>query len=89
MATLQQRRSENVSGNFYVDRSCINCDTCRWMAPSVYSQEGSQSIVYHQPSNEKERILALEALLACPTAFNWYGRKAKRYQSPYSRNFLC
>ena len=68
MANLQQRRSENIDGDFYVDRSCINCDTCRWMAPNIYRQEGSKSAVYHQPNNSEERIQALEALLACPTA---------------------
>ena len=29
MATLQRKRAENVEGNFYVDSSCIDCDTCR------------------------------------------------------------
>ncbi len=28
MAHLTQRRSENIDGDFYVDRSCIDCDTC-------------------------------------------------------------
>ena len=68
MANLKEKRSQNVDGDFYVDRSCINCDTCRWMAPNIYRQEGSKSAVYHQPSNSEERIQALEALLACPTA---------------------
>ncbi|MGC1310293.1 MAG: MBL fold metallo-hydrolase [Phormidesmis sp.] len=67
MAHLKDRRSQNVEGNFYVDSSCIDCDTCRWLAPEVYSREGSQSIVYHQPTTGKQRIAALEALLACPT----------------------
>ena len=68
MAKLQQRRSQNIDGDFYVDNSCINCDTCRWMAPNIYRLEDSKSAVYYQPSNEEERIQALEALLACPTA---------------------
>ena len=68
MAKLQQRRSQNIDGDFYVDHSCINCDTCRWMAPNIYRLEDSKSAVYHQPSNQQERIQALEALLACPTA---------------------
>ena len=68
MAHLQDRRVQNVDGNFYVDSSCIDCDTCRWIAPQVYGREGSQSIVHHQPVTDAERIMALEALLACPTA---------------------
>ena len=68
MAHLNQRRAENVSGDFYVDRTCIDCDTCRWMVPEVFSSAGGQSAVHHQPANETERLRSLQALLACPTA---------------------
>lgn len=68
MAQLKQRRSENQSGNFYVDQSCIDCDTCRWMASEVFYRAGEQSAVYHQPSNETEQLRAMQALLSCPTA---------------------
>jgi len=68
MAHLNQRRSENVSGDFYVDSTCIDCDTCRWMAPEVFHSAGEQSAVHHQPVNETERLRSLQALLACPTA---------------------
>lgn len=68
MATLKQRRSQNVSGDFYVDSTCIDCDTCRYMAPEVFDRADEQSAVYHQPSNEAERLRALQALLSCPTA---------------------
>ncbi len=68
MAHLTERRSENVSGNFYVDRTCIDCDTCRWMAPEVFADIGDQSAVYHQPMTEAEHLKAMQALLSCPTA---------------------
>ncbi|MBD0363250.1 MAG: MBL fold metallo-hydrolase [Coleofasciculus sp. C3-bin4] len=68
MAHLNQRRSQNVSGNFYVDSTCIDCDTCRWMVPEVFHRAGEQSAVYHQPASETERLRSLQALLACPTA---------------------
>lgn len=68
MAQLQQRRSQNASGDFYVDKTCIDCDTCRWMAPTVFNRAGEQSAVYHQPTHEEERLQALQALLSCPTA---------------------
>ncbi|WP_017315808.1 MBL fold metallo-hydrolase [Mastigocladopsis repens] len=68
MAHLNLRRPQNVSGDFYVDTSCIDCDTCRWMAPEVFTEDDEQSAVYHQPTNEKERLAALQALLACPTS---------------------
>ena len=68
MATLQRKRSENISGNFYVDSSCIDCDTCRWVAPHVFNRQGTQSAVYHQPDSKEETLEAMQALLACPTA---------------------
>jgi glyoxylase-like metal-dependent hydrolase (beta-lactamase superfamily II)/ferredoxin len=68
MARLEQRRPQNISGDLYVDSTCIDCDTCRWMAPEVFHEAGDQSAVYHQPENEKERLHAMQALLACPTA---------------------
>lgn len=68
MAHLNLRRPENVSGDFYVDSSCIDCDTCRWMTPEVFDRTGEQSRVYHQPQNEIERLRSLQALLACPTS---------------------
>ncbi|MHC5676879.1 MBL fold metallo-hydrolase [Nostoc sp.] len=68
MAHLNQRRSQNVNGDFYVDSTCIDCDTCRWMTPEVFSRVDEQSVVYHQPTSQAQRLAALEALLACPTS---------------------
>lgn len=68
MARLEDKRAENITGEFYVDSTCIDCDTCRWMSPSVFTRKEGQSAVYHQPENETERIEALQALLSCPTA---------------------
>lgn len=68
MAHLTQRRPENVAGDFYVDSTCIDCDTCRWMAPAIFYDIGDQSAVYHQPETPDERVRAMQALLSCPTA---------------------
>ncbi|MEM8831391.1 MAG: MBL fold metallo-hydrolase [Cyanobacteria bacterium P01_G01_bin.19] len=68
MATLQQKRAENIDGNFYVDSTCIDCDTCRWVAPAIFNRQSSMSAVYHQPHTKEERVVAMQALLACPTA---------------------
>ncbi len=68
MAHLSQRRSENVNGDFYVDSSCIDCDTCRWMAPEIFLRDRGKSAVHHQPIDEIQRLHSLQALLACPTA---------------------
>ncbi|MEP6743176.1 MAG: MBL fold metallo-hydrolase, partial [bacterium] len=67
MATVHNRLPENVPGDFYVDASCIDCDTCSQLAPSVFRDHGAQCSVYHQPETEAETRLALMALVACPT----------------------
>ncbi|MEO1095184.1 MAG: MBL fold metallo-hydrolase [Cyanobacteria bacterium J06638_28] len=68
MAHLKSRRSQNIEGDLYVDSTCIDCDTCRWMAPAVFTRVGDQSAVSHQPETDAERLAALQALLSCPTA---------------------
>ena len=67
MANVLQRLPENVPGDFFVDASCIDCDTCSQLAPSVFRDHGEQCSVFHQPENEAETRLALMSLVACPT----------------------
>ena len=63
------RRSENAPGEFYVDESCIDCDTCRWMTPEVFTRTNYKSAVYQQPkSGDRDlQLSALQAAIACPT----------------------
>ncbi|HEX8921675.1 MAG TPA: MBL fold metallo-hydrolase [Pyrinomonadaceae bacterium] len=67
MAKIAQRLPENVGDDFYVDSTCIDCDACRQIAPTIFRDHGDQSSVYHQPESEEETRLALSALVACPT----------------------
>ncbi len=67
MANPQKRVSTNVAGEFFVDDTCINCDTCRQLAPSVFEDTGETSAVTHQPQTAEEIRSATRALLACPT----------------------
>jgi glyoxylase-like metal-dependent hydrolase (beta-lactamase superfamily II)/ferredoxin len=67
MANIARRLEENVGQDFFVDSSCIDCDACRQLAPTVFRDHGDQSSVYHQPETEAETRLALSALVACPT----------------------
>lgn len=67
MALLEQRLPENVPGDFFVDSSCIDCDACRQIAPTVFRDRGDSSVVYHQPQTSEEIRSALMALVACPT----------------------
>ncbi|MCC6273841.1 MAG: ferredoxin [Deltaproteobacteria bacterium] len=68
MANPLKKVPENQPGEFFVDSSCIDCDTCRQLAPSTFADAGSYSYVRAQPVGEGERRLALRALLACPTS---------------------
>ncbi len=67
MANIHQRLPENIPGDFFVDASCINCDTCSQLAPTVFRDHGEQCSVHHQPVNDAEIRLAMMALVACPT----------------------
>ena len=67
MANIARRLRENVGEGFFVDSSCIDCDACRQLAPTVFRDHGEQSSVYHQPETEEETRLALSSLVACPT----------------------
>jgi len=67
MASPARRLAHNAPGDLFVDASCIDCDTCRWMAPAVFDRAAEQSCVYHQPSTGAEVEAARLALLACPT----------------------
>jgi glyoxylase-like metal-dependent hydrolase (beta-lactamase superfamily II)/ferredoxin len=67
VANLQQRLPENVPGDFFVDATCIDCDTCSQLAPTVFRDHGDQCSVHHQPESPAETERALMALVACPT----------------------
>lgn len=68
MAQAALRLPDNVPGDFFVDSSCIDCDACRVIAPSVFRDAGDQSAVYRQPHTREELIAAQRALISCPTA---------------------
>ncbi|HEV7572534.1 MAG TPA: MBL fold metallo-hydrolase [Thermoanaerobaculia bacterium] len=68
MAELAKRLPDNVPGDFYVDSTCIDCDACRIFAPTVFSDTGDQSAVFHQPKSDDELLAAQKALISCPTA---------------------
>jgi glyoxylase-like metal-dependent hydrolase (beta-lactamase superfamily II)/ferredoxin len=70
MARLSDRLPENADGELYVDSSCIDCDSCRWLAPRTFtrSARAGLSVVAEQPASEADRERALMALVACPTS---------------------
>jgi glyoxylase-like metal-dependent hydrolase (beta-lactamase superfamily II)/ferredoxin len=67
MARFENKVPENVLGEFFVDATCINCDTCRQLAPSTFGEAEGHSFVLSQPRTGEEIRATSRALLACPT----------------------
>ena len=75
MADIVRKRAENIEGSFYVDDTCIDCDTCRWIAPKVFREDGGMVLLYAEKflftgghlaySEEKEHLVGFRS--AC-----WY-----------------
>ncbi len=76
MADLAKRLQSNAPGEFFVDSTCIDCDTCNWVAPKSFDGHGAYSRVYRQPANDADRLRAEMALVACPVAA--IGTRAKQ-----------
>jgi glyoxylase-like metal-dependent hydrolase (beta-lactamase superfamily II)/ferredoxin len=68
MANPKRIRPGNVPGDFFVDHTCIDCDTCRWVARGLFTEVDGGSAVTRQPVTPQERRAAFLALRACPTA---------------------
>jgi glyoxylase-like metal-dependent hydrolase (beta-lactamase superfamily II)/ferredoxin len=61
------RHPGNAEGDWYVDTRCIDCSTCRTLAPEVFGLARRQSVVVRQPGDDAATIDAWRAALACPT----------------------
>lgn len=68
MADREDKNPENVSGKFYVDSQCIDCDLCRETAPNNFTRSDDEgySYVYKQPENDEEKSQCREAMEGCP-----------------------
>lgn len=69
MATLTDRLPTNVTGSYYVDCTCIDCDQCRTMAPELFGRNADEgtSYVLRQPATPEETALMEEVATACAT----------------------
>ncbi|WP_193212154.1 ferredoxin [Luteolibacter marinus] len=69
MADPNEKNPLNVAGSFYNDLTCIDCDLCREIAPSVFTRDDDEglSYVWKQPASPDDHRLALEAMESCPT----------------------
>jgi ferredoxin len=68
MADVANKYAENITGKFYVDDQCIDCDLCRETAPANFKRndDGGHSFVYKQPESPEEEALCKEAMEGCP-----------------------
>src|SRR5882762_5764471 len=68
MADTANKYPENITGKYYVDNQCIDCDLCRETAPDNFKRndDGGYSFVYKQPTNPEEEARCKEAMEGCP-----------------------
>jgi len=68
MASFANKYNDNITGKFYVDDQCIDCDLCRETAPDNFTrnEDGGYSYVYKQPVSPAEEALCKEAMEGCP-----------------------
>jgi ferredoxin len=69
MADPTDKHHLNAPGPYYNDTTCIDCDLCREMAPSIFRRDDADGLTYvwRQPVTSDEIALAEEARTACPT----------------------
>lgn len=69
MARVDLRNTANADGDWFVDTRCIDCGTCRELAPALFARRGSGSVVRRQPveGDAGEALDAWLAAQACPT----------------------
>ena len=68
MADQKDKLAENVSGRYYVDSQCIDCDVCRVTAPANFQRDELKgySYVFRQPASPQEEAQSQEAMDSCP-----------------------
>jgi glyoxylase-like metal-dependent hydrolase (beta-lactamase superfamily II)/ferredoxin len=79
MARTDLRHPANAAGDWFVDTRCIDCGTCREIAPELFGDAGGYSFVTEQPDTGAGGDLgAWLAAQACPTSsIGTLSRKAR------------
>lgn len=68
MARIDLRNPANAEGDWFVDERCIDCGTCREVAPHLFRADRGASVVARQPGEAaEEQEAAWLAAQACPT----------------------
>ena len=64
----RRRLGENCQGKFYTTEDCDGCAYCASVAPENfdYAKETNTYFVSHQPRNEREEEVMVDAMDDCP-----------------------
>jgi ferredoxin len=59
----------NAPGPFYVDDSCVDCQSCveAWPQFFAHDEVEHKCYIYHQPANAEEEALLRQAMESCTT----------------------
>lgn len=66
MARTDLRNPASSTGDWFVDTRCIDCGTCREIAPGLFGEDSGLAVVRRQPGSGEE-LDAWLAAQACPT----------------------
>ena len=66
MARVDLRHRDNADGDWFVDTRCIDCGTCRDIAPEIFRDHWGSTVVHRQP-DAADDTQAWLAAQACPT----------------------
>jgi len=67
MANRDRSYAGNAPGDLFVDQTCIDCDTCRQVAPLTFHEVDGHAEVHTQPVDPAALHAAAQAQLCCPT----------------------
>lgn len=82
MARLDQQHPLDVTGEWFVDTRCIECDAARHWAPELIGADDTGlSYVARQPTTPEEEAAMWRAAVACPTQ-SIGNRSARRPPAP-------
>ncbi|GDX78708.1 hypothetical protein LBMAG42_05190 [Deltaproteobacteria bacterium] len=65
MANAAKKHPKNVPGPWYVDLTCIACDTCTDISPEVFGRDGDRKAFVREQRTE-DAALFLFAMESCP-----------------------
>lgn len=72
MANKKSKYKSNISGKYYVDKSCIACAVCTGIATEFFTMDDDEGHAYlsrqPEPENKEDNLLCIEAMEACPVS---------------------